>query len=79
MRERSAVEWADKINVPVLIMHGGADTSIRANRTLAFAGNLQEFGKTYELIIYAGGDHNLSLNRTDSDRRVLEWFKKYMK
>ncbi len=79
MRERSAVQWADKINVPVLIMHGSADRSIGAGRTLAFAQKLQELGKTYELIIYAGGDHGLSLDRRDSDRRVLEWFKKYMK
>lgn len=79
MRERSAVQWADKINVPVLIMHGSADSSIGAGRTLAFAQKLQELGKTYELVIYAGGDHGLSLNRMDSDRRILEWFKKYMK
>lgn len=79
MRERSVVQWADKINVPVLVMHGSADRSIGAGRTLAFAQRLQELGKTYELIIYADGDHGLSLNRTDSDRRVLEWFKKHMK
>ncbi|MCA1622901.1 MAG: prolyl oligopeptidase family serine peptidase [Acidobacteria bacterium] len=53
--------------------------SATQNRTLAFAQRLQELGKTYELIIYADGDHGLSLNRTDSDKRVLEWFKKYMK
>ncbi len=79
MRERSAVYWADKINVPVLIMHGGADERVGTTRSLAFAQKLQESGKTYELIIYAGDDHNLTLNRTDSDRRVLEWFKKYLK
>ncbi len=60
-------------------MHGGADERIGTGRTLAFAEKLQQHGKTYELIIYAGDDHNLSLSRMDSDRRVLEWFKKYMK
>lgn len=79
MRERSVVFWANTINVPVLIMHGGADERIGTARTLAFAQKLQELGKTYELVIYAGDDHNLTLNRIDSDRRVLEWFKKYMK
>jgi dipeptidyl aminopeptidase/acylaminoacyl peptidase len=79
MRERSVVYWANSINVPVLIMHGGADLSIGAGRTLGFAQKLQELGKTYELIIYAGGDHGLSLNRIESDRRVIEWFRKYMK
>lgn len=79
MRERSAAHWADKINVPLLITHGGADASIGAGRTLAFAGKLQKLGKTYELIIYAGDDHGLTLNRMDSDRRVLEWFKRHLK
>lgn len=41
MRERSVVYWADKINVPVLIMHGGADERISTARTLAFAQKLQ--------------------------------------
>jgi hypothetical protein len=31
-QRRSALSWADRFNVPVLIMHGGAD---RANHTLA--------------------------------------------
>jgi dipeptidyl aminopeptidase/acylaminoacyl peptidase len=79
MRERSAIAWADKINVPLLILHGTADELISAGRTLAFAQKLQELGKTYELIIYAGDNHNLSLNFTDSDKRIVEWFKKYMK
>jgi dipeptidyl aminopeptidase/acylaminoacyl peptidase len=79
MRERSVVYWADKMNAPILIMHGGADPSIEAGRTLAFAEKLQELGKTYELIIYAGDGHGLPLNRIDSGRRVIEWFRKYMK
>ncbi|MCA1849538.1 MAG: prolyl oligopeptidase family serine peptidase, partial [Acidobacteria bacterium] len=79
LRERSAIAWAEKINVPLLILHGGGDELIGAGRTLAFAQKLQELGKTYELIIYAGDDHNLSLNSTDGDKRVVEWFKKFMK
>lgn len=79
MRERSAVSWAEKINVPLLIMHGTADMSIGAGRTLGLAQRLQELGKPYELIIYAGDGHGLPLNRMDSDRRVIEWFRKHMK
>ena len=79
LRERSALAWAEKINVPLLILQGGADELIGAGRTLAFAQRLQELGKTYELIIYAGDDHNLSLNSADSDKRIVEWFKKFMK
>lgn len=45
MRERSAVSWADRINVPLLILHGTADASISAVRTLAFAQNFSSSGK----------------------------------
>jgi dipeptidyl aminopeptidase/acylaminoacyl peptidase len=79
MRERSAVQWPEKISVPLLIMHGTADRSIGAGRTLAFAQKLQDLGKNYELIIYAGGDHGLTLDRADTERRVLEWFRRHMR
>jgi dipeptidyl aminopeptidase/acylaminoacyl peptidase len=80
MRERSAVYWPEQINVPVFILHGGADwRADPMSQALDFAKKLQELGKKYELIIYADDDHGLSLNRADSDRRIVEWFKKYMK
>jgi dipeptidyl aminopeptidase/acylaminoacyl peptidase len=79
LRERSAIAWAEKISAPLLILHGAGDELIGAGTTLAFAQKLQEFGKTYELIIYAGDDHNLLLNSGDGDKRVVEWFKKFMR
>ncbi len=80
MRERSVVYWPEKINVPVLIMHGGADWRSDTNsQALTLVQRLQEHRKTYELIIYAQDDHGLSLNRADSHRRIVEWFKRYMK
>jgi dipeptidyl aminopeptidase/acylaminoacyl peptidase len=79
-RERSAVYWSEQINVPVFILHGGVDwRSDPMSQALDFAKKLQERGKTYELIIYADDDHGLSLNRADSDRRIVEWFKRHMK
>jgi dipeptidyl aminopeptidase/acylaminoacyl peptidase len=79
LRERSAVYWAEKINVPVLILHGGADwRSEPMSQARAFAKRLQELGKTYELIIYPDDDHDLSRNRADSDRRIVEWFRRHM-
>jgi dipeptidyl aminopeptidase/acylaminoacyl peptidase len=79
LRERSAVYWAEKINVPALILHGGADwRSEPMSRARALANRLHELGKTYELIIYPDDDHGLSLNRAESDRRVVEWFRRHM-
>ena len=80
MRERSATYFADKINTPLLILQGNADwRADTGNQALALAQKLQSLGKTYELGVYAGDDHRLTLNRADSDRRIVAWFKKYMK
>jgi dipeptidyl aminopeptidase/acylaminoacyl peptidase len=80
LRDRSAVYWPAAINVPLLVLQGGADWRVdpRTN-ALALAQKLQEAGKTYELTVYAGDDHGLSLNTADADRRVLAWFKRYMR
>jgi dipeptidyl aminopeptidase/acylaminoacyl peptidase len=79
-RERSAVFFADKINVPVLILQGGADWRSNAgSQALGLANKLQSLGKTYELHIYAGDDHGISINRLERERKIVEWFRKYMK
>lgn len=80
LRERSAVYWADRINVPVLILHGGADwRSDPATQAQALAEKLARLGKKHDLVIYPGDDHGLTLNSADSDRRIIEWFRKHMK
>jgi len=80
LRERSAVYFADKINVPVLIFHGGADWRANpGNQALGLANKLQTLGKTYELHVYAEDDHSLSIHHLDRDQKVVLWFKRYMK
>lgn len=78
MRERSAVEWPERLGAPLLLLHGAADAQVSAARTLELAQRLQALGRPYELIIYAGDDHGLSRNRVDRDRRVLDWFKRHI-
>jgi dipeptidyl aminopeptidase/acylaminoacyl peptidase len=78
--ERSAIQWPEKIQVPLLILQGGADWRVDAGgNALALAQKLQALGKTYELIVYAGDDHGLSRNAADADRRVMGWFKRHMR
>ncbi|MBI5440920.1 MAG: prolyl oligopeptidase family serine peptidase [Deltaproteobacteria bacterium] len=78
LRERSVVFWADKINVPVLLLHGGEDWRSKAlDQVLAFARRLEELEKTYELVIYAGDDHGLTFHRDERDKRIIEWFREY--
>ncbi len=76
---RSAIKWPEKINIPLLVMHGGADKSVDPVHSLNLAQQLQKLGKKYELLIYAGDNHILSRNQEDRDRRALGWFKKHIK
>jgi len=78
-KRRSALLWADKINVPLLIMHGGNDQAVDPQQTLSLARELQKLRKKYELLVYAGDDHVLSANQKDRDARAVQWFKKHIK
>jgi dipeptidyl aminopeptidase/acylaminoacyl peptidase len=79
IRSRSAVYWPEALEVPLLIMHGGADWSVNPRQSLTIAQKLQESGKAYELIVYAEDGHILSRNQEDRDRRAIAWFKRHMK
>lgn len=73
-RERSAVYWADKIRVPLLILHSRTDRLVPADQALRMAQMLQASGGTYSLHIYANDGHGLPGNRADRVRRIVEWF-----
>ena len=73
-RARSAVYWADQINVPVLILHSRTDRLVPVTQALRMAEALQENGKVYALRIYARDGHALPQNREDRDRMIVDWF-----
>jgi dienelactone hydrolase len=75
LKSRSAIFWADQLNVPLLILQGAADPAVAPTQTLALAQKLQELGKIYELVIYAKDDHPISLNAEDRLNRTIDWFK----
>jgi len=76
---RSAIRWADQLNTPLLIMHGGADKGVDPAQSLNMAQRLQKLGKLYELIVYAEDGHRLAHNQEDRDRRATGWFKRFIK
>lgn len=79
LERRSALRWADKLTIPLLLMHGGADPQVSPSQTLDLAQRLQELKRTYELIVYAGDGHILKNNQEDRDRRAIAWFQRHMK
>ena len=76
-RARSAVDWPEQINVPVLILHSRTDRLVPVRQALLIAQALQEKNKVYELHVYDGDGHSLPLNREDRNRRIIEWFNKF--
>ncbi len=73
-RARSAVDWADQINVPILILHSRTDTMVPVTQALRMAEALQEKGKVYALHIYERDGHPLPRNRDDRNRMIIDWF-----
>lgn len=58
---RSAVCWAEEIDVPLLILHGGAkDWRVDTAQARDMAALLAAHGKEYKLIVYEEADHSLS-------------------
>jgi dipeptidyl aminopeptidase/acylaminoacyl peptidase len=78
--DRSVVHWADKINVPVLILNGNKDPLVKPIHSLNLATKFQELEKNYQLIVVEGGDHILSGSAAElRNESIINWFKKYYK
>jgi len=77
IRTRSALRWADKINVPVLIMHGGADEQIPLSQSQAMDAELTRLRKTHELKVFDGEQHTISARGAERDAATLAWFERF--
>lgn len=76
---RSPVLWADKIGVPLLIIHGGDDQALPPQAAWDLAVKMKEFGNLYELVVYARDDHAVNNNAEDRLRRTVDWFQNVRK
>jgi dipeptidyl aminopeptidase/acylaminoacyl peptidase len=80
---QSAFFHLDKVNTPVMIMHGLKDYTILFGEGEMMFYALRQLGKDAVFVIYNHGDHILSRHsRSDTldvKRRVMEWFDKYLK
>ena len=79
VRERSVMNWPEKVNAPLMILHGGDDDEVPATEALAFATKLSNLKKPYELVVYANDIHEVANNRRDRDARIIAWFKRYLR
>ncbi len=77
--ERSATEWADKINTPVYILHSRQDGRVPVAGALELAKQLDAFKKSYKVKIYDEKSHSLPYARFDSFEEIIDWFKSHIK
>jgi dipeptidyl aminopeptidase/acylaminoacyl peptidase len=78
LKSRSALEWPEKLNAPILIMHGGNDEGVSPLNSLRLAEKLTDLGKEYSLHIFAGDNHILAKNRVRRDEIAMEWFRAHL-
>lgn len=79
IKDRSAVQWADRINSPIYILHSRQDGFVSVNHALQMAEELQKANKEYQLKVYNEKSHSLPFQYFDSHEEILDWFKKHMK
>ena len=72
---------ADKINTPLLLLHGAADTNVPPGESIQMYTALKILGKTVELIQVRGEDHHILTydRRLKWNESIFAWFEKWLK
>jgi dipeptidyl aminopeptidase/acylaminoacyl peptidase len=69
-RERSPIAYADRIDVPLLVLHGSDDPVVPLDSTLAFVDRMRDAGGDVELFVMDGEGHGF--RRPDNRRADFE-------
>ena len=77
IRTRSAMRWADRIGVPILIMHGGADQDIPLSQSQRMDAELTRLGKTHDFIVFEGQQHVIGGRGAERDAATIAWFRRF--
>ena len=72
---------ADKINTPLLLLHGTSDTNVPPGESIQMYTALKILGKTVELIQVRGEDHHILTydRRLKWNESIFAWFEKWLK
>lgn len=81
MKERSAVNFADKINkdTDILLIHGTDDNSVPHDDSVEMYELLRKENVHCELKSIEGGDHFLKKHRKETVKLRKNWFNKYLR
>ena len=72
---------ADKINTPLLLLHGASDTNVPPGESMQIYTALKILGKTVEFIRVRGEDHHILTydRRLQWNESIFAWFEKWLK
>lgn len=72
---------ADKVNTPILLLHGDSDTNVPRGESIQFYTALKILGKETELIFIKDTDHWVIAyeQRVKWHKTIMAWFDKYLK
>lgn len=77
-KSRSAIDWTDKINTPILILHSRQDGRVPVEGALQLALNLSKLNKPYKIKVYDKKSHSLPYSKFDSFDEIIKWFKLHL-
>ena len=80
--DNSPLYQAERINTPLLMLHGASDTTCPVEEARKMYSALDRLGKTAQLAVYAGEGHVIGewsfVNAVDGYQRFLDFLKKYL-
>jgi len=79
--EQSPLFNADKINTPLLLLHGSADTNVPPGESIQMFNALRILGKTVELITVDGENHHIIAleKKLLWNKTIYAWFARWLK
>ncbi|MDR2234035.1 MAG: prolyl oligopeptidase family serine peptidase [Tannerella sp.] len=79
--DQSPLFSADKINTPLLLLHGTSDTNVPPGESMQMYTALKILGKPVELVQVVGEDHHILTydRRLKWNETIFAWFEKWLK
>lgn len=77
--ERSGIAYADRVQTPLLMLHGGNDERVPIGQPMEFYRALKDRGQQVELVFYPREGHGLGgyYHQLDRLKRQFAWITKY--
>ncbi|MFD1673869.1 S9 family peptidase [Alicyclobacillus fodiniaquatilis] len=75
--ERSPIQQASKVHAPLLILHGGCDTTSTNEDVELIQARVEAAGMPCKLVIYADDGHGLMRHRREMFAEILSYLEQY--